>query len=147
MSKLQERVKAILEANDVFNELQTAAAIITENVKDVNGEIERALAELTCGVAIIIMTPSAESTHPNIPGPQYDNVMLYVHAVENTLVNRETTGTQKTASYWIEQAAAALHRQTGIQNQILVAGKINLLADEDKLVYRLTVKTSFGLAV
>jgi hypothetical protein len=138
---LQEQVKAKLEADATLSGI----SIITENQMDIEAEIEAAVTTGK-GMCAVVMTPAAASSNPNLPGPHFDDVTVVVRIMENTVLNRGSSGTRKPCSHAAELVARCLHRTQTDQNKTLLCSGIRLAADPENLVYDVTFKTRVGLA-
>jgi hypothetical protein len=124
--------------------------ILTEQMQDIENEILRAIGPLTeqnakSGVCIIVLTPRARASKPNLPGPYFDNVRIVGRVVENVTVNQSGTGTKKPASQVAEYLANAWHRKILSNGKVLVVTEISIVPDESNLIYDVLATTEFGL--
>lgn len=141
LEEVQDSLANLLKAQAEFSRLP----VLTEKQKDIESEIERALGALDCGACLIIVTPKATVTKPNLPGPYFDNVSIVVRVVENVLINQGTAGTQVPASQLAEQVAHACHHQHTAGSKIIICSGIAMVPDETNVVYDVTFSTKFGL--
>jgi len=75
------------------------------------------------GLCIVVQTIDEKVTHPNKPGPVYDDVTLSVMVYENVLINRSKTDT--TCRQIAKAISAALHHKRldgGTGRQLLSKG-------------------------
>jgi len=142
LAAIQDDLKALLGADPFFQRIP----IFTEKQKDIESEIERALGTLEGGACIIVVTPSANVTNPNIPGPYFDDVPIVIRVVENVLINQGNGGTNIPASAIAEQVAHACHHCLTVHGKTIVCVRLALVPDDDNLIYDVTFKTKFGLA-
>jgi len=142
LTAIQDDLKTLLGADPFFQRIP----IYTEKQKDIESEIERALGTLEGGACIIVVTPRARVTNPNIPGPYFDDVPIVVRVVENVLVNQGESGTQIPAAALAEQVAHACHHCLTAHGKTIICDSISLVPDESNLIYDVTFKTKFGLA-
>lgn len=113
LSTLRDAIAAHLAALEYFEGIP----VFTEKKGDVANEIQRALSTLTptgskIGACVIIVTPLAAISQPNIPGPYLDPITLIAHVEESVIINHGDTGTLKPASDIAEAILSALHRTT-----------------------------------
>lgn len=141
LEEVQDSLANLLKAQAEFSRLP----VLTEKQKDIENEIERALGSLDCGACLIIVTPKATVTKPNLPGPYFDNVAVVVRVVENVLINQGSAGTQVPASKLAEQVAHACHHHHTAGNKIILCSGIAMVPDETNVVYDVTFNTQFGL--
>lgn len=104
MSNIVTTLQAAIEARLKEDPQLSAVAIITEDRKDLNTEIETAIAKL--GLCIVIGTASLGVSNPNLPGPVFDSVEFSAIVAENVLLNR-SLGSELDAM----SAAIAVHEQ------------------------------------
>jgi hypothetical protein len=141
MAELQDELVTQLKKAQFFAPMP----IITEKQKDIENEIDRALGSLG-GVCVIVLTPRANVSHTNLPGPHFDDVAVVVRIIENVLVNQSEAGTKIPASAVAEQVAANLHHLHTASNKIVLCQQLGLVADPDNLIYDVTFKTKFGVS-
>ena len=141
MATLQSQLAEKLQASLFFTDMP----IITEKVQDIENEIDRALGSLG-GVCVVIVTPRANVSHSNLPGPQFDDVAIVVRIIENVLVNQSAAGTKIPASEVAEQVAANIHHMQTAARQTVRCQSMGLVADPDNLIYDVAFKTKFGVS-
>lgn len=108
--RLQRAVAALLRDDPMF----TTRPVITEDVQDIEGELDKALAPLdsskgTIGTAAVVMTALGQVGSPNTPGPILDPVGVHVWIFENVVINRATGGGGVSALELAERAMRHLH--------------------------------------
>lgn len=92
--------------------------VITENIGDIETAIDEAVDRL--GICMVVVTPGARVTNPNVAGPWFNKIPIVVRAIENVILNRGTEGA-KQASEAVEMAAILLHLHTPTEhNDLLV---------------------------
>ena len=141
MEELQDELATVLEKSQFFADMP----ILTEKQKDIESEIERALGSLG-GACVIILTPRANVSHPNLPGPQFSDVSIVARVIENVLVNQSDAGTKNPASLIAEQVAANLHHVHTTSGKIVLCQQLGLVPDPDSLMYDVMFKTKFGVS-
>jgi hypothetical protein len=118
--------------------------IYYEKTKDINSQIELALGSLK-GICIVVTPPVSKSGKGNLPGPYFDDVVIDVNVPENPLINESATGTKKSSSYVAEIVASRLQHTPTVHGRVLIVGAILPVPDPELRVYRVPVKTAFGL--
>ena len=86
--------------------------VLVEDRKDVESEISRALGMLSgakSGAFVVFMTAAASVRGSGEFGPVFGEIRMVAHCLENPVLNRGTSGTQKTAWEMAEQVAACLN--------------------------------------
>jgi hypothetical protein len=139
--KLQEEIRLKLGADPEFSGIE----VLTENQKDIVSSIDNALASIRGGVCCIVLTPGANVVYPNVKGPQFDEVAIVVRVIENVLVNRSATGTNKPATLVAENVAKSLHHHMTLGKKVITCKGIALFGDPDNLIYDVSFKTKIGL--
>lgn len=94
------------------------------------------------GLCIVVQTIDEKVTHPNKPGPVYDDVTLSVMVYENVLINRSKTDT--TCRQIAKAISAALHHKRldgGTGRQLLSKG-IFYQQDSKALTYAVDFQIS-----
>jgi len=119
--------------------------VLYERQKNVRVDLQKALDTLK-GLAIVILTPTGESTSPAAPGPHLSSVMLVASVTENVIINEGSKGTRIPASEAAEQLAVALHHQPWKEGKTLCFRELRLVPDETYLVYNVVFTTSATLA-
>ncbi len=159
MSELQQGRLAQLreDAADKLrqNPLLSGIEVFTEKIGDIESQIQNALGTLK-GICIIVVSPKANVSYPDSPGPVFDDVTIVVQIVENVLINQTEQGTKKPCSYVSEivgsgptdeagiKQNAGLHLFTTSENKTLTCRSI-VMAPPDpdgNLIYNVTFKTA-----
>ena len=123
MTEIQTAVQTALLANDYFEDIP----VLVEDIADIDNEIARALGPLTegdtgkSGVVAVVMTASGDVAKPNLPGPDFENIKIFVNIIETPLINRTDDGTNKRASAIAEQVARVLHHHTPTGGRLIYA--------------------------
>jgi len=125
--------------------------ILTERIKNVEAEIAKALGTVTavggkCGICVIVVTPAAKATKPNIPGPYFDRCTIVARVIENVVINTGSLGTQTPAWTAARAVAKALHQKFTGDKKVILIDEIRLVADETNLIYDVIGTTELGLA-
>ncbi len=97
-------VKERLEADPFFADVP----VHVDDEADLVASVRQAL-DLAGGVAVVIGVPDLRNDHPNLPGPQFGEVVVDVAVHENVALNRTFGGTRKTARRIARQVARDLH--------------------------------------
>lgn len=121
--------------------------LLHEQLHDIRAQIRAALGKL--GIVAIIITPKADSTKPNAPGPILDGCNLVVDITELVVVNRGANGSRQPASDVAEHTAWLLHSPNHpgrADKPIMALRSIDLVPDQTYLIYRVTMQTSVALA-
>ena len=101
---IQQTAANRLMADPFFSDLK----VVTENISDIENEIERAIASL--GIVVIVVTPTASVRQmKDAPGPYFEDIRIVVQVSESVTLNRSAQGTNKTALQVAEYALAVLH--------------------------------------
>lgn len=109
---LQDEIKELLQGDPYFADV---TSIVTVRDGYIPAEIEKAKSVLTgnsnnkVGLAIEINLASMKTQHPNVPGPQLDEIAFVVSVVENVTINTGTQGIGKSCEDVIEYVIATLH--------------------------------------
>lgn len=120
--ELQQEIADKLMADPFFADV----TIVTQKSKDLQSEIDQAIARL--GIAGLVVTPDAEVTNGNLPGPRLDPIRLILRFGETPTLN--TAGPRALAC--AEAAVALLHQWTpDLLGAPLIAKRITL-ADPDE---------------
>lgn len=131
----------------------TNVPVLTERIKDLNAEIATALAPITgaggkSGLAVVVLTPTANVHFENVFGPFFDDIRITVRVIENVTVNQDAThGTNIPAAAAAEKICSLLHYfQPDSANGPVVSRRpgISLQDDPDNLVYLCRFRTSGG---
>lgn len=85
LSDIREAVKSMTEADPYFSDIE----VVSERLKDFQAELDEKLATLG-GVALLIVTPSLGDPIVNIPGANFEDILLVGRVLEN--VNLNDTG-------------------------------------------------------
>lgn len=107
LTTLQENVAARLRSDPYFADVE----VLCENLGDIETLINIALANAG-GCYVLVMTPVARVTEPNIPGPFFSEVVLQIRCGEVPQINRSTDGRQKSAQSLAVRALNRLHHWT-----------------------------------
>jgi hypothetical protein len=127
--------------------------VLNERLKDLNTEIATALAPVTgaggkSGLAIVVLTPTANVHFENVFGPFFDDIRITVRVLENVTVNQDpTNGTNIPAAAAAEEICSLLHYfQPDSANGPVVSRRpgISLQDDPTNLVYLCRFRTSGG---
>lgn len=117
--ELQQEIAARLTADEFFADVE----VLTQQVADLDSEIERALA--TLGVSVVILTPNADVTNGDLQGPRLDPIRLVVACAEMPTLN--AAGPRALAC--AERALALLHLWTPDSLSVPLVGRSLTLAD------------------
>lgn len=149
LAQLREDAANKLRANPLLSGIE----VFTERIGDIESKIEIALGSLK-GICIIVLTPKANVSWPDSPGPVFDDVNIVVRVVENVLVNQGDSGTKKPCSYIAEvvgsgptdeagaSANSGLHLFITSENKTLTCRSIGMVPDPDALIYDVIFKTA-----
>lgn len=107
LTLLQQQVAKHLETDPFF----VGVTIVVENLGDIEGLIHQALAEAG-GCYLLVMTPTAKVTEPNIPGPYFSQVDVVVRCGELPQINRTEIGLNKSAGRLARRVHDRLHQWT-----------------------------------
>jgi hypothetical protein len=118
--------------------------VFYENTKGIESAIEIAVGK-TKGICIVVTPPVAKASKPNVRGPYMDDSNIDVNVVELPILNEGSTGTKKSASYIGELIAKRLHQFVTTAQRCLIVSSIVPVPDPQFRVYRVTVRTAFGL--
>jgi len=126
----QEQIVEMLKDSD---EVAAVDNIIAEDRQDLVNKITSDLAKL--GLSIVVQTLDEKVTHPNKPGPVYDDCTVSVVVYENVLINRSKTDT--TCRQIAKAVSAALHQQRldGGTGKMLLSKGIFYQQDSKVLTY------------
>ena len=150
LSQLQQECADRLQSDPLFANVP----VLTERIKDIESEIERALGPLNeqggkTGLVAILLTPTANVNFENVFGPFFDEVRIVARVVENVPINQDpNTGTNIAAAELAEKICALLHHfQPDSATGPVVAQKpaIALANDPNHLSYDCHFRTSGGL--
>jgi len=119
-------------------------AIHHEKLKNIENIIARAMAKL--GISCVVLTPGAESSAPNAPGPYCDNIRVVVEVAENVTINQGRSGTRLPASDVAEFVANTLHLHSWTTGKTLTFSALRLVPDEALIVYHVEFKTAASFA-
>lgn len=124
--------------------------VLTERLKDVESEIERALGGLTAtdskaGLCVIVVTPQVKASKPNLPGPYFDQCAIVARVVERVAVNTGPGGTGIAAWTAARSVAKALHHKRTSDTKPIIVTDIRLVADPDSLIYDVIGRTELGM--
>lgn len=142
IDQLQQDVVDRLGTDSILKTLE----ILYEKTKEIESTIAIALGPAKGGICIVVTPPVCTVDRPNMPGPYFDGVTLDINAVENVTINQGTSGTKYTAAYVAELAAKCIHRHVTRDKRCLLAVAVRPVADPVYRVYRVQIKTAFGLA-
>ncbi len=122
--------------------------VLSENLMDIDSQIEIAIAQL--GVVVVVVTPTASvRKDQDYPGPYFEQINLVIQVSENVILNRGGDGIGKTCLEVAEHALAVLHgyRPQGIAETIFANNPtINLVNDPNGLLtYHVNLQTQGGL--
>ena len=154
---IQLAIQARLKSDEWFKNIP----VIAQDKGDITNQVEIGVSKI--GAAVIILTPSADVTHPNIPGPYLGDVTIIVACVENVTINRSNNGSKKNAITTAQIALGLLvppwigsyrDESTATDRPIgpLAPGRPTLRMevdpeDPDLLAYHVTLTTQVGLQV
>lgn len=125
--------------------------VLAEDLGDPANSIDDYLTKRT-GLGVIIMTPKASVTSPNLPGPYFENIVFIASVWENVALNRaaDSTGTGKAALAVAEVIAALLHlhKPTGVSETLTPMQPTIALIPNTKpyLAYNVLYKTDGGVS-
>lgn len=151
LSQLQQQCADRLQADPLFANVP----VLTERIKDIESEIDRALGPLNeqggkTGLVAIILTPTANANFENVFGPFFDDIKIVVRVIENVPINQDrNTGTNISAAQAAERACNLLHHfMPDSASGPITAQKptISLGNDPSHLSYDCRFKTSGGLS-
>lgn len=141
--------------SDVVNDAeQTLAAdpyfgnitLVTEDKGDIENQIQIALSKL--GICVILLTPRATDSKPNIGKPYFDNILFIAQVTENVTLNRAHSGTGKKALDVCEHVVAVLkgHKPPNV-SECLTCQKptIQLQPNLSPLTYHVIFGTQGGI--
>jgi hypothetical protein len=143
LAGIQEACAERLRTDGFFTNIE----VITERLGDIEKRINQSLGSIKAGICVIIVTPVANVTSPNLAGPYFGEVKVVVRVIENTIINRSATGTQKPASKVAEIVCARLHNFTpdGFANITCDNPTIALGNDPKNLSYDCLFTTHGGI--
>jgi hypothetical protein len=106
----RQEIKDQLEAIPFFDVVN----IVTEDAKDIDAEISKALGTLTekggkMGVVVILLTARAKMDGRGEFGPVFSEIVHLLRVLEDPMVNRDVNGTGKVSTEVAEQICAALN--------------------------------------
>lgn len=107
LTKLQEQIADRLRSDPFFSDVQ----VVVENLGDVENLINQAIAEAG-GIYVLVMTPAAKVTEPNIPGPFFSQVDVVIRCGELPQINRSELGRNKSANMLAVRVLNRLHHWT-----------------------------------
>ena len=139
IDQLQQAIVDRLAQDEALSEI----SVFYESTKDLVSQIETALGSLK-GLCIVVTPPISKVSNGNLPGPYFD-AQIEVNIPENVLINMGPSGTGKTASEIAELIAKRLHHFNTTHGRVLIVTGILPVADPEYRLYRVTVKTGFGI--
>lgn len=142
--QLQQIVADRLDADMWFDLIP----VITENLGDVAKIVEIAVAKL--GSCVVVETPTANCSHPNVPAIEFDEIPIVVTVWENVLLNRDTnndSASQKAAIDTAQVICALIHhyQPSGWNTFICVTPTIEKADDPDLVGYHCRFRIAAGL--
>ena len=140
IAALQEHITQLLKAAHDLAQIP----IFTERVKNLESEVERALASGS-GMYIAVLTPSAVVGSPNVPGPHFDDVRVVVSVLANPLLSDGIAGPSLDCSTVAEVIAKTLHRVAALQGKVFLCQAIRLVPDPELVNYQVEFKTGLGI--
>lgn len=147
---IQDEIVELLQADPYFADI---TAIMTQRKGLITAVIAEALGTFTgptkIGLAIVVIMPVAKISHPNVKGPEFDQITPVVRVLENVLLNMDpTTGIGKPCEDVAEYVAATLHgRPLDSTGRILYCPDGILLGDDpDYLSHDIPLRTEGGIA-
>jgi len=152
LSQIQQQCADRIQSDPLF----ATIPVLTERIKDIESEIDRALGPLNqadgkTGIVAIVLTPTANANFDNVFGPFFDDIRIVVRVIENVPINQDpNTGTNVAAAEAAEKICALLHHfYPDAANGPVVAQKpsIALGNDPNNLSYDCRFKTAGGLAI
>ncbi len=113
VGELQQFVYGLLAADAFFADIP----VLIERKKEINYEIDRAMKALqgqggAIGIFCVVATPKLTVTYPNMPGPVFDDVDLYVRTIEDVTSNQSPGGTMKQAADVSKKVSELLHQKS-----------------------------------
>lgn len=146
LKNIQEGVSEKLLTDPYFSDVTEALSVpvLSENLKDIANRIDSALNKI--GRCVLVLTPTAQVAHPNMPGPYFSNIAVECEVTELVTVNRTGLETDKVGPEIAEHCASLIHhyRPEGI-NEVLNCEGISLVADPMFLIYRVRFFTQGGM--
>lgn len=142
LTQVQSEIRDLLLADPFFAKV----AVLTEQIEDIENEIDRSMAEL--GIGCIVLTAQADCQHPNMRPVYFEQVTVVIRVFENVTFNRGEGGSGKTASEVAEKIATLIHGWTpdGAPNTYnLSSPSIKLASAPGLLSYDVLAETQFGL--
>jgi hypothetical protein len=133
----QDQIVELLKKSAV---VATVENITAEDRQDIVSKITNDLNKL--GLCIVVQTIDEKVTHPNKPGPIYDDVTCSVMVYENVLINRSKTNT--TCRQIAKAISGALHHQRldGGTGKMLLSKGIFYQQDSKVLAYAVDFQIS-----
>jgi len=150
LAQLQQQCADRLLSDPLFANVP----VLTERIKDIGSEIDRALGPLNerggrNGLVAVLLTPTANVNFENVFGPFFDEIKIVVRVIENVPVNQDPdTGSNIPAAELAERVCALLHHfQPDNAAGPVIAQKpaLALANDPNNLSYDCLFKTSGGL--
>lgn len=122
--------------------------VISENLGDVATIVEIAVAKIGC--CVVVETPTANCSHPNVPSIDFDEIPIVVTVWENVLLNRDTNNASASQKYALDTAqviVALIHhyQPEGWNTFIAVTPTITKADDPDLNGYHCRFRISAGL--
>jgi hypothetical protein len=112
-----------------------------EGPSDIEQRIEQSLSSLKQGVCILILFPQISGIASDSPGIYADNIPIFIRVIENPLVNRGSSGIQKTASMVMIRIMRRL-QHFSYRECVLVLQTARHVPDESNLVWDVIGKTA-----
>jgi len=133
----QDQIVEMLKKSEAVAAVEN---IIAEDRQDLLNKITSDLNKL--GLCIVVQTIDEKVSHPNKPGPVYDDVILSVVVYENVLINRSKTDT--TCRQIAKAISSALHQQRldGGTGRMLLSKGIFYQQDSKVLTYAVDFQIS-----
>lgn len=142
--ELQELIATRLDNDQWFDRIP----VITENLGDVATIVDIAVSKL--GSCVVVETPTANCSHPNVPAVEFDEVPIVVTVWENVILNRDADNTAASNKKALETAqviCALLHHfepGTGWNTIITTTPTIEKADDPDLVGYHCRFRTACG---
>lgn len=150
LKSIQQQVADALVADPRF----ALVKVLTENIKDIDNEMEISLGPEPVvsggpyGIVALVLTPTADVSWANVPGPYFDKINVVVDIWENVITNRAPGGTQLACQDAIEAACNIIHQSypTACNAPIVsVSPSIRIVPDPDFLRYQARFITQAGM--
>lgn len=80
LGQLQQEIADRISADPLFAEV----SVLWEKKKDIINEVERSISQI--GAGVLVVTPLADVTTTNLPGPYFDSIFVQVQVMTNPVL-------------------------------------------------------------